>query len=205
MASIFCNRAPGQAWQQNHPETITDALFDTVKAKLGTSHGSNPTRWGLSIFLSYLDGPPDALSETLSRLCAQSARTQVPILIVLDGPNWWGYRKDLWQDPQNVEWTGWGSQHVVQIAWRNWGRQIRVLPPPNLASPAFRRASREAYDDYANGGSEQKKNRLVFQIGNVTLGLLLSISISSLLSLNLPIISPCEIYKGEKNLRIVRA
>jgi hypothetical protein len=142
MPLIFCNRAPGQAWQQNRPETITDTLFESVKAKLGTSQGA--TRWGLSFILSYLDGPPDALAETLARLCDQSVRTQIPLLIVLDGQNWWGHSKEIWQDPQNVEWTWWGSEHAVRIGWRNWGQQIRVLPQPNLASPAFRRASSEA-------------------------------------------------------------
>ena len=55
-------------------------------------------------------------------------------------------RPDLWNwfDPSqpgynssnvhNVEWTSWDSCNATQIAWRNWGRQRRVAPHPNLAS-----------------------------------------------------------------------
>ena len=28
----------------------------------------------------------------------------------------------------------------MKTAWRNWGKQIRVLPPPNLMSPLYRQA-----------------------------------------------------------------
>ena len=31
----------------------------------------------------------------------------------------------------------------MKIAWRNWGQQIRILPPPNLASPRYLAACRE--------------------------------------------------------------
>jgi hypothetical protein len=41
-----------------------------------------------------------------------------------------------------VEWTGPSPDHAVKICWRNWGRQIRVLPAPNIAAPRFRDASR---------------------------------------------------------------
>ena len=76
----------------------------------------------------------------------------IPIVIQLDGEQWWGNRPDLWNwwdparpgyDPQNrenVEWSQWGPEHAVKIAWRNWGRQIRVLPPPNFMSPSYRKA-----------------------------------------------------------------
>ena len=35
------------------------------------------------------------------------------------------------------------ARDAIKIAWRNWGRQIRVLPPPNLASPRYTAACRE--------------------------------------------------------------
>lgn len=150
---IFLNRAPGRDYNQNRPETVTDAVFTGPLEKVG-ARGAATRRLGLSFILSYLDGPPDALEATLRRLLALSQKHDVPILIVLDGQNWWGYRADLWnwwdakrpgynpQNAWNVEWTGWGPEHAVKIAWRNWGRQIRVLPPPNLAAPRFRAASR---------------------------------------------------------------
>jgi hypothetical protein len=56
--------------------------------------------------------------------------------------NWWdpalpGYAPtNRW----NVEWAGWSPEQALKLAWRDWGRQIRVRPPPNLMSPAYRRA-----------------------------------------------------------------
>ncbi|MEA2068205.1 MAG: hypothetical protein U9P12_03295, partial [Verrucomicrobiota bacterium] len=81
-----------------------------------------------------------------------------PVWIKLDGEQWWGARPDLWNwwdpskpgyDPENarnVEWTGWSSDRAVKIAWRDWGRQLRVLPPPNLMSPTYRKACHEAME-----------------------------------------------------------
>jgi hypothetical protein len=43
---------------------------------------------------------------------------------------------------ENVEWTGWSPDDAIKIAWRNWGRQIRILPPPKLASPRYTAACR---------------------------------------------------------------
>jgi len=71
----------------------------------------------------------------------------VPVLIALDGQNWWQHRPDLWNwwDPNlpgynpsnifNVEWTGWSPTQAVKVCWRNWGSQQRVVPAPNIASP----------------------------------------------------------------------
>ncbi|MFO7936729.1 MAG: hypothetical protein R6V06_03880 [Kiritimatiellia bacterium] len=79
----------------------------------------------------------------------------MPIVVQLDGEQWWGNRPDLWNwwDPKrpgyspenrnNVEWSGWGPEHALKIAWRNWGRQIRVLPPPNFMSQRYRKACHE--------------------------------------------------------------
>ncbi len=74
------------------------------------------------------------------------------MLIQLDGENWWDARPDLWNwwdpaipgfDPanrENVEWSGWTADQALKLAWRNWGRQLRVRPPPNLMSPRYRQA-----------------------------------------------------------------
>jgi len=75
--------------------------------------------------------------------------------VQIDLEHWWEARPDLWNwwdparpgfDPanrENVEWTGWSPDHAIRIAWRNWGRQIRVLPPPNLAAPRYLAACRD--------------------------------------------------------------
>jgi hypothetical protein len=74
------------------------------------------------------------------------------VVVQPDGEQWWGKRPDLWNwwdenapgytpsNRHNVEWIGWNPDYAIKVAWRNWGRQIRVLPPPNLMSPAYREA-----------------------------------------------------------------
>ena len=37
----------------------------------------------------------------------------------------------------------------VKIGWRNWGRQLRVLPMPNLMSPAYRQACHKEMARYS--------------------------------------------------------
>ena len=150
---VFINFGPGVRWNQNDPATVTDALFDEPLSRVGrTADPTGTRRLGLSFILSYLHSPPDRIDATLGRILDLSLGRDVPVLVVLDGQNWWGHRHDLWNwwDPAqpgyrpanrlNVEWTGWGPEHAVKICWRNWGRQIRVLPAPNLAAPRFRRA-----------------------------------------------------------------
>jgi hypothetical protein len=152
---VFVCVAPNRRWSQNRPETITDTLFREVLETTGVrGDPTNARRLGLSFIFSYLHGPPDKMDETLRRLLAQSEKQEVPVLIVLEGRDWWGYRPDLWNwwdpakpgyDPknrENVEWTGWGPENAIKISWRNWGSQIRVLPAPNIASPRFREANR---------------------------------------------------------------
>jgi len=59
--------------------------------------------------------------------------------------NWWDSSRPGF-DPanrENVEGSGWTPEHALKIAWRNWGRQLRVLPPPNLMSPRYRQACHE--------------------------------------------------------------
>ena len=145
---LFLNRAPGPSWYQNNPQTVTDKLFEEPFEKLGHAHSAG-RRLGLSFVFSYLDGPPAQMHETLSKLLTMAQKHDVPILIGLSGENWWDYRSDLWNwwdaakpgynpaNAANVEWTSWTADSALKIAWRNWGSQIRVSPPPNLVSPAF--------------------------------------------------------------------
>lgn len=152
---LFVNIAPNRPWNQNRPETVNDALFDTpLNAIALRADSTKRRRLGLSFVFSYLNGPPEAMDATLRRLLSLAERREVPILIVLEGRDWWNHRADLWNwwdsgrsgfDPknrENVEWTGWGPENAVKICWRNWGSQIRVRPAANLAAPRFREANR---------------------------------------------------------------
>ncbi len=152
--SILLNCAPGRRWDQNRPETITDALFAEPLQAVGARGGAKTVRLGLTFAISYLNGPPDQIAESVRRLLALSEKWDAPVVLALDGQNWWGYRPDLWnwwdkaapgyhpQNRDNVEWTDWSAENAVKICWRNWGRQIRVLPAPHIASPRVREACR---------------------------------------------------------------
>lgn len=152
---LFLNRAPGLNWNQNRPASISDALFVEPLAAVATKGTSN-LRLGLSFILSVLDGSEATLAQTLQGLLALSEKHDAPVLFVLDGQNWWNARPDLWNwwdetrpgynpaNRENVEWTGPGPDYAVKLCWRNWGRQIRVLPAPNLHAPRYRRAVTDA-------------------------------------------------------------
>lgn len=152
---VLVNRMPGNPWNQNNPDSIQREGFEEVKRALPQTENAK-IRVGIGFIFSYLHAKDDeTLVASLRRFLQLSAETDTPALIQLDGENWWGARPDLWNwwdasrpgfDPKNresVEWTGWSPEHAIKIAWRNWGRQIRVLPPPNLMSPRYRKACHE--------------------------------------------------------------
>jgi len=107
---------------------------------------------GVGAIFSYLNQTPEKTKARLAEFLVLAEQYSMPIVVQLDGEQWWAARPDLWNwwdparpgyDPENrhnVEWSGWGPEHALKIAWRNWGRQIRVLPPPNFMSQAFRQA-----------------------------------------------------------------
>jgi hypothetical protein len=143
---LFFNIAPASAWNQDHPETFSRAMFDQVARTLRAPE--NPRlRVGVSFVFSTLETPTNLLAQSLRRLLVSSEESGVPVLITLDGQNWWQHRPDLWNwwDPNlpgynpsnifNVEWTGWNPTQAVKVCWRNWGTQLRVAPAPNIASP----------------------------------------------------------------------
>jgi len=151
---LYFNRMDGIGWSSQRVDANGPATFNSMIAALGRPEQSH-LAWGASFIWSYLDGDPDRQEEVLRALLASAEATSVPVLITLDGQNWWGGRPDLWNwwdasgpgfDPANawnVEWAGPGPERAVRICWRNWGRQTRVLPPPNLMSPPYRAACEE--------------------------------------------------------------
>ena len=109
-------------------------------------------RVGIAGIFSYLHQPRARVVADLQNFLRLARETDTPIVVQLDGEQWWGNRPDLWNwwdtnqpgfaltNRANVEWTNWTSDSAIKIAWRNWGRQLRVLPPPNLMSPRYREA-----------------------------------------------------------------
>jgi len=138
-------------------QTIDENAFREV-----TNHFERPSnaqfRIGLAFILSYLRDDVNALASSLETILDAAEKTDTPIMIKFDGEQWWQGRPDLWNwwDPEkpgynpdnrsNVEWRWWGPEYALKICWRNWGRQLRVLPPPNLMSPAYRKACHESMD-----------------------------------------------------------
>jgi hypothetical protein len=128
----------------------SDADFKEIAEMFGNSSGDISI--GIGFIISYLRQPPEVVRDELLQYLALSAKYDMPIIIQIDGESWWQDRPDLWNwwdpdrpgfDPDNrynVEWTGWSPDSAVKIGWRNWGRQLRVLPMPNLMSPEYRQA-----------------------------------------------------------------
>jgi hypothetical protein len=152
---ILLNRMPGNPWHQSRPDSINRAGFEEIRKALPET-GEARIRIGIGYIFSYLQTADDStLTNSLRRFLALARETETPVLVQFDGENWWDARPDLWNwwdsarpgfDPanrENVEWTSWSPDDAVKIAWRNWGRQIRVRPPPNLMSPRYRRACHE--------------------------------------------------------------
>jgi hypothetical protein len=142
---IVFNIIPGESYR---------TIFEQVARTTG---GRSPEHIGIGIaaIFSYLNQPREQTKRDLSEFLALSEEFNIPVVVQLDGEQWWEGRPDLWNwwDPkspgydsanrENVEWYGWGPQYAMKIAWRNWGRQIRVLPPPNFMSKRYRDACHE--------------------------------------------------------------
>ena len=151
---ILFNRAPGQGMYQGNPESLGRVQFDEVLTRFPNRHPAR-IQTGLSYVFSPFRTPPETTVRALRVFLDTAVETKTPVLVQMDTEHWWEARPDLWNwwdparpglDPanrENVEWTGWSPDDAIKIAWRNWGRQIRVLPPPNLASPRYTAACRE--------------------------------------------------------------
>jgi hypothetical protein len=128
-----------------------DSAFAQVR-RLKPVEDTSGIKLGIGGIFSYLNETRDSCKAHLRHFLSLSERYDLPVVIQLDGEQWWKARPDLWNwwdrtqpgyDPRNafnVEWAGWGPEHALKIAWRNWGSQIRVLPPPNLMSARYREA-----------------------------------------------------------------
>ncbi len=158
---IFFNKAATAAgpmtWSQANPASFTPESCEDIVETIGT-RGNDCLRIGVNFSFSILETNVSTLASSLEHLLAAALAADVPVLVTLDGQNWWESRADLWNwwdpglpgfDPDNsynVEWTGWGPEYAVKIGWRNWGSQIRVRPAPNLASPTLLAEYWDRYD-----------------------------------------------------------
>jgi len=158
--------------------TYYTTVYEILDA-VGT-RGRKNRRLAVSCTFSYIDHDEkytisQGTLEPLKNMLQRAVDSDVPVIIHLDGVNWWGRRHDLWNwwdpskqeykwdlydngkpgyDPKNidnVERFDWGASTTtaVKIGWRNWRTPVnplRVAPHPNLASPALRAAQTKALD-----------------------------------------------------------
>ncbi len=151
---ILVNRAPGQGMNQAAPDSLGREQFEEVLAQF-PNHPSARIQTGVSYVFSCFRTPPETTVRALRTFLKAAEDTATPVLVQIDTEHWWEARPDLWNwwDPAqpgydsanrtNVEWSDWSPDSALRIAWRNWGQQIRVLPPPNLASPRYVAACRD--------------------------------------------------------------
>ncbi len=150
---ILFNRTAGPGSHRFEP--VAREEFAEIKRAFPDVPGA-AVRVGVGYIFSYFQARNDAaLLASLRRVLQLAAETDTPVLIQIDGENWWNARPDLWNwwdasqpgfDPanrENVEWFGWSPDQALKIAWRNWGSQLRIRPPPNLMSPRYRKACHE--------------------------------------------------------------
>jgi hypothetical protein len=146
---LLLNRKAGPASHRFEP--VPRADFEEIKRALPDVPGAS-LRVGVGYIFSYFQARNDeVLLAALRRVLELAAGTDTPVLLQMDGENWWDARPDLWNwwDPaapgfnpanrENVEWSGWSPDQALKIAWRNWGKQLRVRPPPNLLNPRYRK------------------------------------------------------------------
>ncbi len=130
---------------------VSATVFDQIRREFTNSPAAR-VQVGVAAIFSYFAQPRAKIAADLRQFLRLSRETGLPVVVQLDGENWWGGRPDLWNwwnpaapgyspaNRANVEWSGWSPDDAIKIAWRNWGRQLRVLPPPNLMSPRYRAA-----------------------------------------------------------------
>ncbi len=163
-----------------NPASFTPGRLKEIADAFPAYGPDNEINVGVGAIFSYFRFDIAVVEQSLRRFLQTSEAANVPVWIKLDGEQWWGARPDLWNwwDPskpgynpknaENVEWTGWSPDHAIKIAWRDWGRQLRVLPPPNLMSPSYRKACDEAMErlvpivvDWYNRLPKKKKGLFV--------------------------------------------
>lgn len=152
---------PGGAWPGWDPHdlsTIEAADLAALRERVGTGGATPDRKLGVSFHVPYFfTGDLSHYQDLLRRLFTVVEAADMPVLIGLDGFEWWGGRPDLWNwwDPSrpgyddanrnNVEWTSWSPADAVREGWRNWGSPFRLGEPhPNVTSPRVLDANREA-------------------------------------------------------------
>jgi hypothetical protein len=156
---------PGGAegWDPHNLDSLKLATLTAIKNQVGGVGDGTDRKLAFSFHVPYFfTGDLGHYKNLLKKLFELSEQASMPVLIGLDGFEWWGGRPDLWNwwdqakpgyDPNNkhnVEWTGWSPDQAVQGGWRNWGSPFQMAEPhPNLSSPKVINANKQALQELA--------------------------------------------------------
>lgn len=139
--------------QLNSPGQSSE-IMTYVQKKFGAANQASRLKVGVAVIYT----PGEQASACAQRMVADlelAKRLNVPILIQVDTENCLPESLLNWYDPAkpgydpakraDVEWYGWEADKAVKLCWRNWGKQLRTGPQPNLLSPNFQAWEKEIY------------------------------------------------------------
>ncbi|UUZ85858.1 hypothetical protein LJK88_21790 [Paenibacillus sp. P26] len=147
------------AWNPDDLSSINSSILKSYKSQVGSAGLSPDRKLGYSFHIPFfLWNNIEHSKELLKRVLQATEEAELPVLIGLDGYEWWSGRPDLWNwwDPNkpgynpdnklNVEWFSWNSQDAVRDGGiRNWGSPFPMSEPhPNLTSPKVIEATKQA-------------------------------------------------------------
>ncbi len=118
--------------------TEVGQLVDDVIAAVGGLRGNATTRQlGFAVGPLTLDHSDAALRTTIRQSFRIALEKNVAVVFHIDDSMFWINQKELWQDPQNVEWSNWqGTAYKERIIGFS---KVRLAPPMCYTSPAVRR------------------------------------------------------------------
>ena len=161
--SVFCAFLVKAPKAPDHYFFLNDECDKFDYPQISTAFGPQSGKKvavGNAILIYMFSRPMEQFKELLDRHFSMAEEYDIPILVELDPITFWQDVPELlnWRDPtkpgydpknkENVEWTSWSSEDAVKVGWLNWGRQIRLLPMPNLFSPAYQAAVKDRMDQF---------------------------------------------------------
>lgn len=161
--SVFCAFLVKAPKAPDHYFFLNDECDKFDYPQISTAFGPQSGKKvavGNAILIYMFSRPMEQFKELLDRHFSMAEEYDIPILVELDPITFWQDVPELcnWWDPtkpgydpknkENVEWTSWSSEDAVKVGWLNWGRQIRLLPMPNLFSPAYQAAVKDRMDQF---------------------------------------------------------
>ncbi len=161
--SVFCAFLVKAPKAPDHYFFLNDECDKFDYPQISTAFGPQSGKKvavGNAILIYMFSRPMEQFKELLDRHFSMAEEYDIPILVELDPITFWQDVPELWNwwdptkpgyDPknkENVEWTSWSSEDAVKVGWLNWGRQIRLLPMPNLFSPAYQAAVKDRMDQF---------------------------------------------------------